>query len=244
MKALLLAAGYGTRLGTLTKDLPKCLMNVGDETMLDHWLYKLDALGVSEFIINTHYLAKHVEEFVSLHPLKDKIFLSYEPKLLGTAGTLFAHKNFLRSDISFIVHVDNYCEDKLDGFLNSHKNCPSKIVLSMLTFITEDPSKCGVVELDSHGRLISFSEKQPTSKSHIANGAVYIISEDFFKEFSLSTFPPGYDISLDIIPHLLGKINCYPSKGYFADIGTKEKLQESIKWKHSFSKKTEYFRNK
>ena len=73
MKALLLAAGLGTRLGNLTKKQPKCLIKVGNETMLDHWLFKLEALGVSEFIINTHYLADQVDKHILSHPLKDKI---------------------------------------------------------------------------------------------------------------------------------------------------------------------------
>ena len=68
MKALLLAAGFGSRLGGVTKNMPKCLVKVGQETMLDHWLYKLDRLGISEFVINSHYLAEQVDTFISHTP--------------------------------------------------------------------------------------------------------------------------------------------------------------------------------
>ena len=61
MKALLLAAGYGTRLKELTTLKPKCLIKVGEETMLDHWIIKLEKLGVDQFIINTHYLSTRLK---------------------------------------------------------------------------------------------------------------------------------------------------------------------------------------
>ena len=118
MKALLLAAGFGTRLHPLTQNTPKCLMRVGDKPMLDHWLYKLERLGVTEFIINTHYLAEKVHDFIDSHSLKSKIKLSFEPKLLGTAQTVLCLKNQLRNSPFFIVHVDNFCEDDLSSFIH------------------------------------------------------------------------------------------------------------------------------
>ena len=64
MKAMLLAAGYGSRLGEITAKKPKCMVNVGGQPILGHWLSKLNQLGVNKFYINTHYLSEQVEEYV------------------------------------------------------------------------------------------------------------------------------------------------------------------------------------
>ena len=98
MKALLLAAGFGTRLGEITKKTPKCLVRVGQGTMLDHWLYKLVTLGVNEFFVNTHYLSNQVEEFIANHPLKKKVTILHEPKLLGTGGTIACNIEILEGE--------------------------------------------------------------------------------------------------------------------------------------------------
>ena len=64
MKALLLSAGYGTRLRPLTYSLPKCLVNIGGKPLLGHWIDKLECLGCEEAIINTHYLSEQVKNYL------------------------------------------------------------------------------------------------------------------------------------------------------------------------------------
>ena len=232
MRALLLAAGFGTRLGEITSELPKCLVKIGDETMLDHWLYKLNALGVTDFIINTHYLSEQVIEFAESHPLRHNIFLSYEEELLGTAATVLKHSDFLKQTTSFIIHVDNFCQDDLKNFLIAHERRPTNSVCSMLTFETKTPDTCGVVELDEKNMLIAFYEKQLNPPSNIANGAVYIASADFFDE--LQKLGPNFtDISRDIIPKFIGKIYCYQTNGFFEDIGSIKTLEETKVWRQS-----------
>ena len=159
MKALLLAAGYGSRLGKLTRQTPKCLMQVGGKTMLDHWLFKLNALGVEDFIINTHYLPEKVINFIANHELKEKITLSFEKELLGTAGTLAAHSEILSTEVTFIVHVDNFCISNLEFFLEAHNNRPSDAIFTMLTFTTPNPENCRIVEVNEKNILINFHEK-------------------------------------------------------------------------------------
>ena len=65
IKALLLAAGFGTRLRPLTLTNPKCLMEINGVPILGHWLEKLDNLGCNEVLINTHYLNKKVEDYLA-----------------------------------------------------------------------------------------------------------------------------------------------------------------------------------
>ena len=92
IKALLLAAGYGTRLRPLTLNVPKCLVEINGEPLLSNWLYKLENLGCEEVLINTHYLSEKVVEFLEkFNSQKLKINISHEKEILGTAGTLIEH---------------------------------------------------------------------------------------------------------------------------------------------------------
>ena len=72
-KALLLAAGMGTRLRPLTNNIPKCLVEIGEKPILGIWLENLSKAGCEEVIINTHYLSEKVEEY-----LKGRKFGRYE----------------------------------------------------------------------------------------------------------------------------------------------------------------------
>ena len=101
MKALILAAGFGTRLGSLTKDTPKALIKVGSTSILDINIRKLIQIGISEILINTHYLADQIEKYLVTQVYPVKVSTFFEPELLGTAGTLkarlslFEHDDFL-----------------------------------------------------------------------------------------------------------------------------------------------------
>ena len=225
MKALLLAAGFGTRLGSLTKHSPKCLMRVGSQTMLDHWLFKLNALGIDEFVINTHYLAELVENFVATHELKSKIKLSYEAKLLGTAGTIIKHKAMLEEDC-FIAHVDNYCDDSLINFVEHFRNRPKDAILTMLAFRTKSPEKSGILTLDDKNVMQGYLEKDKNANTDLANGAVFISSPKFL-EFINTMNQGAFDFSAEILPDLIGKVNCYETQRFFIDIGSRTTLSEA-----------------
>ena len=229
MKALLLAAGLGTRLGKVTKNLPKCLMKVGQETMLDHWLHKLDRIGVNEFLINSHYLAEQVDAFISTHPLRERIHVSFEPELLGTGTTLSRHLEWLKSDDCFVVHVDNFCQDSLEGMRSAFRNRPPSCAGTMLVFVTDMPSECGIVEYDHNFVLTNFHEKVEKPPSLEANGAVYLVSAKFLQDLQRQA-PELHEISTDLIPMLIGRMNCYFTKQYFQDIGRPETLDEAIEW--------------
>ena len=229
MKALLLAAGLGSRLGELTKMKPKCLMTVGGQTMLDHWLYKLARLGVTEFVINSHYLAEQVDAFIYTHPLRDRIHISFEPELLGTGMTLYRHSEWLNSDDCFIVHVDNYCADSLEGMCSRFSSRPPSCDGTMLVFDTDRPRECGIVEYDDEFVLTGFHEKVDEPPSSEANGAVYLVSATFLQDLHRQA-PKLYEISTDLIPMLIGRMNCYFTKQYFQDIGRPETLDEANKW--------------
>ena len=229
VKAIILSAGLGTRLGPITKDKPKCLVEVNNITMLDHWLSKLSALGVERFLINTHYCRKSVEEFWKTHHLRNKINLVEEEELLGTGGTIKKNLGFFDSDANFIVHADNYCQDDLIGMKDLFEGRPSNICMTMLTFISENPSECGIVRTDKKNIMTEFHEKVSNPPGNTANGAVYLCDQRFLKvvdKFDANFF----DLTAKIIPKLAGKVNCYHTKAFFADIGTPQSLASANKY--------------
>jgi mannose-1-phosphate guanylyltransferase len=222
MKAILLAAGYGTRLKPLTDYIPKCLVNIGGVPLLEIWLSRLTAVNVTDFLINTHYLSDQVSTFAKNSLYESNITLTHENFLLGTAGTLMANLDFFEGKDGMLIHADNYCLEDLNDFIAAHLNRPEGCLISMMTFKTIDKASSGMVELDSFNRVTNFYEKQPNAPGDYANGAVYILSSEFI-EIAKTSFMEAKDFSLDVIPRLLNRIFAYKCKNTFLDIGTSER---------------------
>ena len=126
MNAIILAAGYGKRLKPLTNKIPKCLVKIRGRVLLNIWLEKLSIIGVDKVLINTHYLADQVEDFIKTSKFQKKVEIVYEKELLGTAGTLNANINFFENKDGILLHADNYCVDDLTSLLQAHKYRPKE----------------------------------------------------------------------------------------------------------------------
>lgn len=221
MKALLLAAGIGSRLRPITDTIPKCLVPINAKPLLSYWLDSLSGVGVEEFLINTHYLHKQVEEFVAKSKHKDKITLVHEKELLNTGGTLLENRVFFDNEPFMLVHADNLSFCDFAEFINAHKNRPEHCDITMMLFKSDNPSSCGVVELDERGVVQKFYEKVKNPPSNLANGAVYICEASMF-DFLKSLDKKDVDFSNDVLPKYLGKINTYFNTTYHRDIGSVE----------------------
>jgi mannose-1-phosphate guanylyltransferase len=88
MKAFLLAAGLGTRLRPITDTKPKCMLTIDGRPMLDIWLDAFHKAGVAEVLVNLHHLPEVVRSHVAARTGPPEVRMSYEPSLLGSAGTL------------------------------------------------------------------------------------------------------------------------------------------------------------
>lgn len=228
MNAILLAAGFGTRLRPMTNAIPKCLVPIKGKPLLQIWLERLTAAEIGSFLINTHYLPEQVEQFISASPLKNKATLFHEPVLLGTAGTLIANKRFFQEEDGMLIHADNYCLADLQAFIKAHKRRPKECLMTMMTFKTDSPSECGIVELNREGIVVGFYEKVECPPSNLANGAVYILSHQMLS-ILISNFSQVSDFSTEVLPHFAGKIYTYETKEIFMDIGTPEKYKMANK---------------
>ncbi|MBU1659459.1 nucleotidyltransferase family protein [bacterium] len=226
MRALLLAAGEGTRLRPLTLRTPKCLVPIKGKPLLHYWLENLSGAGVDEFLINTSYLAKQVESFVNHSKFKDAITLTHEEKLLNTGGTLLANEAFFQNEAFMLVHADNLCFCDFKAFMDAHAKRPKGCEITMMTFKTDNPSACGIVEPDKEGVVQKFYEKVQNPPSNLANGAVYICERGVI-EFIKSLGKKEADFSLDVLPAYMGKINTFLNDVYHRDIGTPESYAQA-----------------
>ena len=172
MKALLLCAGIGKRLRPITATIPKCLVPILGRPLLEYWLELLCEAGITEFIINTHYLPELVKKYIEQSSYKKYIKLVYEDYLLGTGGTLLKNKSQLMDDQIMLVHADNLSKFNVSDFINAHQNRPANTKFTMMTFKSENPQSAGIVQTDKQRIVREFFEKVKNPPGNIANAAV------------------------------------------------------------------------
>ena len=223
---MILAGGYGTRLGETTKSTPKALIEIGGVPVIDRNIHKLIEIGITEITINTHFLSKMVKDHLTMKFPELDLRIVYEPKLLGTAGTLRHNIDWLAKDDFIVMHGDNYFQDSLKELLRSHKEANDGRTATMLTFESEDPQNCGVVELDKMGFILHFHEKSNTPPTNVANAAIYVFSKET-RQTILNLSKNETDISCDLIPRLKRKMKTVKCLGQFIDIGTLENLKKA-----------------
>ncbi len=226
MRALLLAAGLGTRLRPLTNKVPKCLVPIHGRPLLDYWLKTLLDHGVEEVLINTHYMASTVQYFVQQSAWKGKIKVVHEQRLQGTGGTMLANRSFFCEETFLVAHADNLTIFNMEDFMGSHRARPVGTDLTMMLFESDDPQSCGIVELNSKGVVEMFHEKTNSPPGNLANAAVYLL-EPAVLDMMSSFGKAEIDFSTEVIPKLLGKIFTYRNTIYHRDIGTMKSWAEA-----------------
>ncbi|MEB3828482.1 nucleotidyltransferase family protein [Phormidium sp. CCY1219] len=226
MKAILLAGGYGTRLRPLTNTIPKCLVPIKSKPLLEIWLERLTEAGIGPLLINTHYLADQVNDFIDRSPYQDQVTLVHEPALLGTAGTLMANLDFFQGEDGLIIHADNYCLADFTSFVAAHRQRPPECLLTLMTFRTDTPSTCGIVELNSQNIVVGFHEKVANPPGNLASGAICILSNKFL-EWIKDNKENFYDFSKEVLPLFVNKVYAWETKNIFIDIGSREAYQKA-----------------
>ena len=226
MRAILLAAGLGTRLQPLTHDIPKCLVEIGDQPLLGYWLDALFESGIDSILVNLHHHSQQVEDFVQERSDRSSVHLAYERRLLGTAGTVRENYGFFSGEAGLVLHADNFCTANISKFICAHEGRPKEAALTMMTFVTDAPMACGIVELDEQGLVQEYHEKVASPPSNLANGAIYVFEPEIL-EFVRDSGSQVRDISKDVLPQFLGRIFTWRADGDLIDIGTMANLEKA-----------------
>jgi mannose-1-phosphate guanylyltransferase len=216
VKAILLAAGHGSRLGPLTACVPKCLVEIGRRPLLAIWLELLASHGVREVLVNTHHLAEKVARFSESWSGLPRIRLTYEKTLLGSAGTLAANSEYVAGEDCFLVcNADNLTDIDLTSLVGFHRD--REALVTMTVFHAERPCECGIVEMDGTGLILGFEEKPEHPKGSVANGGIYVMSPEILQH--VPNVAPA-DIAQHLLPRCLGRIYAFAWDGVLIDVGT------------------------
>lgn len=224
MRALLLAAGLGTRLRPLTDSVPKAMVDIAGRPLLERWLAMLFAGGVERVLVNTHYLAPVIQGFVRSSRWSASVDLVDEPALLGTGGTLLANRPWFGQGPLLVTHGDNASDLDVAAFIKAHAGRPRDVLATMALFRTDNPSSCGIVVMDEDRIIREFHEKKAHPPGNLANAAAFIFEPEIFCYLE-ATGRNVIDLSAEVIPQLLGRIQGFEIEGYHRDIGTPESLE-------------------
>ncbi|MFO7840664.1 MAG: nucleotidyltransferase family protein [Fidelibacterota bacterium] len=133
MKAMILAAGKGTRLRPMTDIMPKALIEIGGKTLLERAILKLKRADIDEIVVNVHHFADQVEHFLREHDFGIKIHISDErEKLLDTGGAVKKARKYLAGDEPFFVfNVDVISNINLLDMLYLYQMSPAMAILAV-----------------------------------------------------------------------------------------------------------------
>ncbi len=224
MKALVLAAGLGTRLAPYTHTLPKPLFTINNKTVLDLAISKLFDCGCEKIFINAHHLDNKIFSFLLTHPDKERLELVHEPEILDTGGAVANLKTSLSDNDFLVINADIVCDIDLKEVMAAHKNSNALATLVVHDYPRFNKLKVKKdIENPNLGQVVHFEEP---SESGLAFTGVQVLSPKIFAHMPDTPVFSSIDVYKALCP--TGKIKAFIAGDlYWSDIGTPESYQET-----------------
>ena len=244
MQAVIMAGGKGTRLSSVTKDIPKPMVRIDGKPLLEHQIDNLKECGITDIILVTGYLGDAIKDYFEdgcgISPSTEKPFgvnISYysEETPLGTAGALGKIKNSLQENFILLFGDLFTCID-YRRFIEFHKE---KIAdATLFVHPNSHPYDSDIVITDSENKVRGWSYKNTERKDfykNLVNAGIYVLNRKIAKyviEIQING-KEKVDLEKDVIAKLLdGKVYSiygYQSSEYVKDLGTPERLDAVTK---------------
>ena len=221
MKAMVLAAGLGTRLQPITFEVPKPMVPVLDRPVMAHILDLLEAQGFDELVANLHWFPDEIRGYFG-----DRFEWRYEPELLGTAGGVRGARDFFGRDPVLVVSGDALTDLDLRALVERHRAAGGIGTIGVKS--VADTSEYGVVVHDEDGRIQGFQEKPDPSEalSDLANTGIYCFEPEIFDYFPDAD---PVDWAKDVFPALLEHdvpFHIHEIDAYWNDVGSLAELRQ------------------
>jgi NDP-sugar pyrophosphorylase family protein len=223
MKAIILGAGRGTRLGSLGKTIPKVLIEVGGERLLERQLRYLERNGIHHVVVNAHHQAAQITSFVEAYSGSVDLTCVIEERLLGTAGGVRNALEYLQPGPFVVLYGDVIIDAPIEEMLRLHRTSGASGTLAVHEAHSAEGK--GVVEVDESGRIRRFTEKGTAAPGPVLiNSGLYVIESEM-----VADLPQGVesDFGRDVFPDALRRglpLYALSFTHPVTDIGTSEGL--------------------
>ncbi|MHC1578892.1 MAG: glucose-1-phosphate thymidylyltransferase [Dehalococcoidia bacterium] len=231
MKALVLAAGKGTRLRPLTNTVPKHLLPVGNKPLLFYVLDYIKETGINDIgIVVSPDSGPYIQEALGAGSgWESQITFIVQPQPLGLAHAVQVAQGFLGDSPFLMLLGDNLIQEGVKGFVDGFQVADSDA--SILLKEVSDPTAFGVAELDSSGRVVQVVEKPKKPKSNLAVIGIYLFTAEIHK--AIARIQPSWRGELEITDAIqtlleMGKrVRSHVVHGWWLDIASNEGLIEA-----------------
>ena len=228
MKAMVLAAGVGSRLDPLTSQLPKPLVPIANRPVLEHILQLLKKHGWEDIVSNLHYLPDKIRNyFGDGSGLGVNLDFRFEETLSGDAGGVRACRNFFGQDTFIVLMGDLLTDADLSHMYREHKRKGALATIGVKK--VEDVSQFGVVVSDSDGFIKGFQEKPAPKEalSDCASTGIYILEPEIFHYMPTTG---SYGFGRQLFPLLVNQglpVLSVNLETYWSDVGTVHQYKQS-----------------
>ncbi|MDZ7336958.1 MAG: nucleotidyltransferase family protein [candidate division KSB1 bacterium] len=199
-KAMILAAGQGTRLRPLTERIPKCMALIGGKPILEHTIGWLRQYGVTEIVINLYHLPEVIRGYFG-DGRQWGVRITYSPEVrpLGTAGGVRNAARFFDGPF-FVWYGDNLSTCRLDRLWQFHQSRGGVATLAL--HHREDPRQSGIVDMDENERITRFLEKPRPDQvfSHLVSAGIFVLEPQVLEATATEA---AQDFGRDVFPALL-----------------------------------------
>ena len=221
MKAMVLAAGLGTRLKPLTFEIAKPMVPVLDRPVMAHIVGLCERQGFDQLVANLHYYPDTIRAYFG-----ERLTYRYEEELLGTAGGVRGARDFFGDELVVVVSGDALTDLDLNALVERHRESGGIATLTVKQ--VPDTREYGVVVHDEAGRVSGFQEKPdaPEALSDLGNCGIYCFSPEIFDYFPDEPF---VDWAEDVFPALLEKdvpFYIHEIDDYWNDVGSLDELRQ------------------
>ena len=229
MIAMVLCAGHGTRMGDLTREIPKPMLPIHGKPLLEYTLCYLVRHGIDQVVINLHFMPEKIQaHFGDGSRLGMRIIYSYEETLLGTAGGPKKVAHILsRSDDFLLLYGDLLIDQDLSAMMAFHRE-----KRAMATLLLHQRRRSNsLVAMDQENRIVAFLER-PTEEQRAENPFPWVNSGVYLlRSAILDRVPPDVpcDFPRDIFPDLIRSEPCYgfPVSGFRCAIDSPSRYEEA-----------------
>ncbi|MBW1993682.1 MAG: nucleotidyltransferase family protein, partial [Deltaproteobacteria bacterium] len=224
MKAMILAAGLGTRLLPFTQTTPKPLFPIAGRCVLETIIDALQKAGCESIIVNTHHLAHKIQAFISENEFTIPVYTRYEPEILGTAGAIRNVERFWDHRPFFVVNSDIVTDIDFGAVYRFHLSHPDPV-----TMVLYDYAEINTVAVNGCGFVVGFD----TSAAGDSTVKRTFTGIQVLDPKVLGLIPRGrYSSSIDLYRKLIlkgDKIRAFlPKNCTWMDIGTPERYRDAV----------------